>query len=395
MVCESKSNSILFIFFTTFLWVINLFNGTGLGNLYNTTESTRLLLILIGVFLILIRLKCSRILIKDMYLFASILAMFIVFTAVTVFKGQGIKSVDYLWIFMIVFIISARAISLFDIKVVSLFIGILGGVILFLNSYTNIFAGWNGNTIGMIGLHSYLIFIIPFYRTKIIFEKIILLITTFLYSVFVLPTESRSSMLFAIIALVFYLIGINVNLFFKRKILILLVLLLPIIIAAVVSLISNSIFIDDLNRWSYNTFEKPIFNGRDEIWKYGFELIYENTFFGTGKLYSGYWHNSAISCLVSFGVIGYLFWINSFYSILKVSSKCANDVVISGCTISFLILFAQQSVELGIFGPNPNFLPYIILGLMLGRLKYLRREEFYEKNRVEYNSSCIQLRKIY
>lgn len=388
-------NSFLFIFFTTFLWIINLFNGTGLGNLYNTTEITRALLILIAIFLILIRLKYSRILIKNMYLFASILSMIIIFTIVSVFKGYGIKSSDYFWIFMIVFIISARAISLFDIKVVSLFIGILGASILFLNNYTNIFSGWNGNTIGMIGLHSYLIFIIPFYRTKIIFEKIILLITTFLYSAFVLPTDSRSSILFAIIALTFYLIGFNVNFFFKRKVRVALLLFLPIIIAAIVSLISNSPFIDDLNRWSYDTFEKPIFNGRDEIWSYGFELIYENIFFGTGKIYSGYWHNSAISCLVSFGVIGYLFWINSFYSILKVSSKCANDVVISGCTISFLILFAQQSVELGIFGPNPNFLPYIILGLMLGRLKYLRREEFYEKNRVEYNSSYIQLRKIY
>lgn len=388
-------NSFLFIFFTTFLWIINLFNGTGLGNLYNTTEITRSLLFLIAIFLILIRLKYSRILIKNMYLFASILSMFIIFTTVSIFKGHGIVSFDYIWIFMIVFIISARAISLFDIKVVSLFIGILGGSILFLNNYTNIFSGWNGNTIGMIGLHSYLIFIIPFYRTNIIVEKIVLVTATFLYSVFVLPTDSRSSMLFAFTALLFYLIGFNVNLFFKRKILIILVMFSPIIIATIVSIVSNSSIIDDLNRWSYNTFEKPIFNGRDEIWKYGFELIYENIFFGTGKIYSGYWHNSAISCLVSFGVIGYLFWINSFYSILKVSSNYSNDAIISGCTISFLILFAQQSVELGIFGPNPNFLPYIILGLMLGRLKYLRREEFYEKNRVEYNSSCIQLRKIY
>jgi hypothetical protein len=50
------------------------------------------------------------------------------------------------------------------------------------------------------------------------------------------------------------------------------------------------------------------------------------------------------------------------------------DYIIEGCIVAFLVLYVQQSVELGLFAPNPNLIPYIMLGMMLGRIGYLKNQ---------------------
>ena len=43
---------------------------------------------------------------------------------------------------------------------------------------------------------------------------------------------------------------------------------------------------------------------------------------------------------------------------------------------AFLVLYVQQSVELGLMAPNPNLLPYAMLGLLLGRVNYLKERDY-------------------
>ena len=56
-------------------------------------------------------------------------------------------------------------------------------------------------------------------------------------------------------------------------------------------------------------------------------------------------------------------------------------------------MYIQQSVELGLVNENPNILPYIVLGIMLGRVKQLDEKEIenvegeYEKDK--YYSSDL------
>lgn len=60
--------------------------------------------------------------------------------------------------------------------------------------------------------------------------------------------------------------------------------------------------------------------------------------------------------------------------ILAKGRKWLDDVIVSGCIITFIIMYIQQSVELGLVNENPNIIPYIVLGIMLGRIKLLDEE---------------------
>ncbi len=52
-----------------------------------------------------------------------------------------------------------------------------------------------------------------------------------------------------------------------------------------------------LDLWSMQNFQKPLFNGRDELWESGFKILGEHILFGSGTL-EGNWHNCVVTLLV-------------------------------------------------------------------------------------------------
>ena len=96
---------------------------------------------------------------------------------------------------------------------------------------------------------------------------------------------------------------------------------------------------------------------------------------GSGQLQAGYWHNCAISCLMTYGIVGYTVWVKFLYKILASGKGFLKDSYVFGSAIAFCLILIQQSFELGLFAPNPNMIPYLILGILMGRIHYLKSRE--------------------
>ena len=66
-----------------------------------------------------------------------------------------------------------------------------------------------------------------------------------------------------------------------------------------------------------------------------------------------------------------------------------NDIYVYGCICAFIIIFLQQSVELGFIVKTPNLLPYMIIGLGAGRARYLYKI-YQNVTHNKYNNSSVQ-----
>ena len=384
-------NSIVYTIIMVALWVLNLFNDSGLGHIYQTTERARTIIVLLFIIVIMFQCKEKQFWVekRDFTIFGGLSLIII---AISKLKGYGNMGFHYISAFMLVYILGQVKIHLLAIRLTGLVYVILGMSILYIYDYATLLSGWNGNTIGMIGLYSFLIFLISFYDTKNIKSKIIIVIITGIYIHLIEPTDSRSSIWFAIVAVLFALSIL------PRKIITVtdkryyLWLLIPLFIAIIVVNVSHGSYMNELDLWSMEKFQKPIFNGRGELWENGLSLLREHFLFGRGTV-EGNWHNCAITILTAYGCVGGIFWILSLQKILSKGRYWINDIIVSGCIITFVIMYIQQSVELGLVNENPNILPYIVLGIMLGRVKQLDEKEIenvegeYEKDK--YYSSDL------
>lgn len=375
-------NSIIYTVIMAVLWILNLFNDTGLGQAYRTTEKARIVVILLFVIVIIFRCKGRQFLVdkRDFIIFGGMTSIVIVVSNI---KGFGNMGLHYITTFLLIYILGQIKVHSLAIKLTGLIYMLLGMSILYIYDYTTILSGWNGNTIGMIGLYSFLIFLISYYDVKRFKNKIIILVIIGIYIKLISPTDSRSSIWFAVIAV---LLALSI---LPRKIIMgtdkryYLWLLVPLFIAIIVVNISQGPYMGKLNLWSIRNFQKPIFNGRDVLWKDGFKSLGEHVLFGTGTL-AGNWHNCVVTMLVAYGCIGYSFWMLALQKILSKGRRWINDVVVLGCIITFIIMYLQQSVELGLVNENPNILPYVVLGIMLGRVKRLEEKTgdiVYEKDK--------------
>lgn len=353
------------------LWIANLFNGTGLDSVYHVTLWTQRLTIL----LFLASIGCKHqmpVERKDFFIFGS---MIVIFLASPAINGNGLRAgINYLWVFCLVYLLSNLIIDEKTMLWIGLIYGFLGFAILFIFDYGSTLSGWNTNSIAMIGMHSYLIMLVPFFKTQQIRNKVILISTLILFSVLVFPTDSRSSILFGILAALFAIGIIPEKTISKNNFTVFLWLMIPLIIAFFVINISKGSHMTALNLWSYQRFSKPLFNGRDELWIQGFDKLKTSPIIGIGNFNAANWHNSAITCLVATGIAGFAFWVASFGQILNKVRYYLDDYLVTGCFISFIILYTQQSVELGFISGNPTLLGYILLGLMLGRVRCIERE---------------------
>ena len=90
------------------------------------------------------------------------------------------------------------------------------------------------------------------------------------------------------------------------------------------------------------------------------------------------WHNSAIVCLVGYGVVGYCLWIGVLKNILCRLSGYINDRYIAGAVSVFVLAYLQKSVEIGLIAESPDILIYLILGIAYGRRRRLILDESME-----------------
>ena len=87
------------------------------------------------------------------------------------------------------------------------------------------------------------------------------------------------------------------------------------------------------------------------------------------------YHNSGVAAISVFGLAGYFCWIKFFSTNLNKLSYYISDNIVFGSILAFLLIFLQQSVDLGLIGEYPNLLPYAILGIGIGRVNNLKRIE--------------------
>ena len=373
-------NNIFAIIIMTLLWVVNIFNGTGLNEVYHVTDIAKYTVIVLAAATMLLSLgnkNKRQVEKKSIFVFTGVILVFFISAAA---RGYASECLGYIWVYMLIYLIGQLSISSKAFYIIGLIYGFLGAFVLVIYDYGSVLSGWNENAIAMIGMHSYLIFIIPFFKdSRTYTNKIIIIAATALFAFLLAPTQSRSGTLFLIIEAAFAMKLIKPKVLVRGSKKRFLVLLVPFIIAAVVSIISGTPMTEKLNTWSMDQFDKPIFNGRDELWLEGFRILKENFLLGTGNLSMENWHNSAIACLTAFGVVGFILWIMSFKTIIDESKTCFFDPFVAGSVISFMVLYMQQSVELGFITSSPSMLPYVLLGMMLARVNHLKKRESNER----------------
>ena len=383
-------SSIFYVITMYILWIINLFNSTGLGQTYKTTEVARVVVYILTIFVAVFEYYNSKKIGDDPREVLAFGGMAIFFVLDSFFQEQGAMGLNYLWIFCLVYLVGKLSINETALKVVGIGYAIAGMVILFIFNHGSALSGWNPNSIAIMGLNSFLIFTVPFYHLGSVKGKVIIAFVAAAYIWLIYPTESRSSMLFIVIGVLFALTLIPYSVLISSNKKIILCLLIPLFVAVVVVLISKSPYMEGLNSWSNKQFNKTFFNGRDDFWDWGFDVLLEHPMFGTGNLDMANWHNSIMTCLTAYGIPGLILWVNVLFLMLKNGlvflQRLDNiDNILVGCIVSFLLSYIHQSVELGFISSSPSLLPYLFLAIMFGRIKQLRvnnKEEFKELGKV-------------
>lgn len=351
------------------LWLLALTYGSGIGIAYDVYGKAKLLTIAVFVWQFVFRGK-FRVVSRGMAY-----TLFFIFTwYVTSFLFYGKENTDYLWVYLLIPLMSQLSLTKSQMRWISLMYGALGGAILWLTKYGSVFRGWNSNSIAMLAFFSYAVFAASYTEVKDR-KRIYLLIYSGLYFLWLNDLDSRGSTLFSIILLAGSFSLIPLRSLVKRK-RILWLLLIPLLIAIFVVAVRDFPFVSKLNIWSLQRFRKSIFNGRDELWLQGFRLLERHPFFGNGNFGGNNWHNSAVTCLVGAGGIGYLVWMLGIRKILNMAED--DDSLIYGLKAAFLAIWLQQTIELGLIAPQANVIPYAILGLLLARSNTLEKEKLSE-----------------
>ena len=356
------------------LWALNLVKSTGFGLAYNILDITKILCVAVAVVFALRKLRRERQLMIRREVFFTTLLMFTVFIGSSLVHGQQSHASDYLWAFLLVFILAETRPTRSALLLTGLAYAVMGLVVLVAYAYTDILKGWDGNSVAMVGLSSFLIFLTPYFGIRNIRSKLVLVLAGVVFGILFWQTNSRSCIIAAALALLLFFGAIPSRRLLSSRRLQLFTLVVPLLVAILIAVVATVWDLTALDSWSMENFGKPIFNGRDQVWLEGFALLGDNHWFGSGYINAGYWHNSALACLTAFGIIGYFLWTNMFRVCLARGIPYHADPCVAGLMVSFIVIILQQSVELGLMAPNPNLLPYALLGLLLGRSNLLREE---------------------
>lgn len=363
-----------------FIWSLALLYGAGIGQVYDIYGRSKVLVIVCVIIHMVLTGVLKRIPFKAFLIVVYLLLI----SMITYFLNQW-NMLDYIWLFGITYLISFLPIEDGPVRMISLMYGALGMAVLYIWNYGSAFRGWNENSLAMIAFFSFSVMIVSFTKTKQLTVIFILVGYIFLYFVWSESLNSRSGTLFAIILFLGIWRIIPFHKLLSKKNMILLLSLLPLIIAVFIVLIRNQEFVKDLDSWSRMTFQKPIFNGRDTLWYEGFLRWLQSPLIGNGNLSAANWHNSAVTMLVGGGAIGYCIWIFVIHNILKKGIDFLDDYIVYGLMLGFICIWLQQTVELGLVAGQANAIPYAMLGLLIGRVRTLERED--ENNNINYCTS--------
>lgn len=367
-------SSILYTSGMVLLWAVNLFNGTGLGAAYHTTEYARIAALAIAFALFLRDGHIRRGWYVPVCYFRTFFPMVILFVLVSLLGGHSTLSLDYLWVFLVTYILSHTRPKQKTLYMVSIAYAALGLAVLYIFNYQTELDGWNPNSIAMIGLFSFLVFTIPYYGIRNIRSMIMITLVGAAYVYLIFPTDSRSCMIAIVLDLLIVFRLIPFEKIFRSKRRVHFVLHVPLMVALFGCVLAATADMNALNAWSMGEFGKTLFSGREKDWLKALSEIADNWLFGSGYVDSGIYHNSAIACLVAYGTVGYGLWIGLFMAMLKEALPLRSDICIAGALSAFFVMYWQQSVELGLFSASPNLIPYVILGVLLARVRVLREE---------------------
>lgn len=352
----------LTILFLVICWILSLVNTSGWGMMMATPEKTNLL-ILVLAFLSLFR-KTKTVIRLDPLLIFGLIATLVAIPIYLTGKWEG---PDYFCALILVYVISRYKITASVIKPVCLAYAAGGLIILWIYLNGDILSGWNDNSISMVGLFSYLFFTIFLLlqnsRPKFIAWNIV----TVVYLSYLYATDCRSGMVFSALAVACIIFRSRARKLLTHKFVDFLIINMPLIIAGIVIWIASTDYFQELNLWSLRNYNKLIFNGRDELWQYSFDLLAKSDYLGTGKFMLNY-HNSGVAAISVFGILGYLCWMCYFVSLLWQLRRYMRDPIVFGATLCFCLIFLQQSVDLGFIFSTSNLIPYVALGVACGRV---------------------------
>ncbi len=348
------------------IWLLALLYQSGIGMVYDVYGKTKLLVIVLTLYHVFLSQAFRRISKKTLVLIVSI----IVFSFITeVIYGHEIT--DYIWLYLLIPLIALLPIEEAPMRMVSIMYGVLGMAVLFVRNYMTAFNGWNTNSLAMVAFFSFAVMIASFNNTRNPWQLLWMAAYFVVYYLWSEPLNSRGGVLFSLLMLLCILEVLPIKKWLQNRWFTLIVLLLPLLIAILIVLIRNTPLVEALDVWSKITFQKPLFNGRDEIWAYGFKQWFNHPFFGNGDLSAYNWHNSAVTMLVGCGAIGYMIWISGILNFYKKAAGYFQDKIIWGLAIGFLSIWLQQTIELGLVAGKANAIPYAMLGLILGRINTL------------------------
>lgn len=373
---SAKKNSWPIVAISIVLWFVSLLNGTGIGAAYGVYNKAMFVVLLCYAYQVIVKGQFRRI-----NKTTVILLFVLVFQNLYTHFLYGKDFIEYLAIYAIPILYSLMTIDEKQMRIIGLTYGICGGIILLVANFTSIFAGWDGNTVSMICFFSYAVFIASMFDVKKKEHQQSITIYSCIYFVLLWTLNSRSCILFSMF-LLFCALGIIPARSQIKKSTMLIWLLVPLIIAITVAIISNLELSTSMNEWSKEHFNKSFYNGRDSLWVRGFEIWTQYPIFGTGTFIIR-WHNSAVSCLVGAGIVGYFIWIYAIRDMLAKACKYIDDNIIFGTVTAFLAVWLQQSVELGIISTRGNPIIFVLLGLVLARTNTLNKEEDLKNTNLE------------
>lgn len=360
--------NILFIIYVVLVWALSMVNASGLGLAYDTPSKTNLL-ILMWFWFVTRKYKIYGILKTNSILVLCTILSFIIFPLMTAGSFEGFS---YLMMLPLVYCFSRQDVSETAINLSGYIVAGLGLFIIYVYTNTLILSGWNDNHIGMIVLFSYIYFSVSLYG-NLSFKKVTVgLIISLLYIFMLSKTDSRSSIIFIILSVIFAYGGKLFKSLLQKRSFPFYALNIPLFISLICILFPELAVFEYFENWSQENFDKSAFNGRDTLWIESYNRLFNSYFIGEGKFRINH-HNSAVAVISVFGVIGYICWYKFFSKPIRLMQNFVNDKLVFGFLASFLLIFWQQSVELGFVSASPNMIPYMILGLGISRARNLSK----------------------
>lgn len=367
------------LFCVLLVWFFSLINDSGFGQANGTFNITYTVLCVASICTFFSKklyapiwpIRQSRLLMNCCLFF---------FILIPLFFGGSTVGLEYLSCVLTVYCFSFMLPSKKMLFLSGIIIALLGLYIIYEFLYGSM-RGWNENTIAMIGLFSYLYYAISLFGETKRINKLLGFLLTGAYVMMFQMLTNRSCLFALILAITTIFFRSYTIRHLERPGFRRFILNLPLIVALLACLIGLTDLMHSLDSWSRSEYGKPFFNGRDQLWSKSLIELFDSGFLGIWHFKYNY-HNSAIACLSVFGIFGYITWICVFSFILKCIIPYLRDIYVYGCICAFLIIFIQQSTELGFIRECPNMVPYMILGLAIGRVQ-IAYDEFDEKEEYE------------